>query len=141
MTLRLKNCPLDTRGRSHDQNGHFIHLGLSHGNGSRAGIQFGKVVADQSYPDDRWAHLAAGIAGLIEFPASWPGSHLKPRATAFVVFYNYNMPGLDRSKVMLLPTSSNAPPNMLAVLVIEKGHQTNSADLTRGSLVIFELAM
>jgi hypothetical protein len=77
----------------------------------------------------------------ILLPAFWPGSHLKPRATAFVVFYDYNIPGLDRSKVELLPTSSNAPPNMLAVLVIEKGRQTNSADLTRGSLFIFELAM
>jgi hypothetical protein len=107
--------------------------------GSR--ITFGKEVADQSYPDDRWTHLAAGIAGLIELPAIWPGSHLKPRATAFVVFYDYNIPGLDRSKVELLPTSSNAPPNMLAVLVIEKGPQTNSTDLTHGSLLIFELAM
>ena len=104
-------------------------------------IKFGKVVADQSYPDDRWANLATSIAGLIELPAIWPGSHLKPRTTAFVAFYDYNIPGLDRSKVMFLPTSLNVPPNMLAVLMIEKGPQTNSADNTRGSLFIFELAM
>ena len=111
------------------------------GKASGPRIKFRKVVADQSYPDDRWAHLATSIADLIELPASWPGSHLKPRATAFVAFYDYNIPGLDRSKVMLLSTSSNAPPNMLAVLMIEKGHQTNSEDNARGSFFIFELAM
>lgn len=104
-------------------------------------ITFDKVVADKSYPDDRWAHLAAGIAGLYELPAIWPGTHLKPRATAFVVFYDYNIPGLDRSKVALLSTSSNAPPNILAVLVIKKGPQTLSTDRTGNSLFIFELAM
>ena len=81
-------------------------------------ITFGTPVSEQSFPDERWEIMARDIASLIEIPAFSTGSHIEPKATAFVVFYDVYMPGLDHSKVMLLPTTSNAKPNTLAVLVI-----------------------
>jgi hypothetical protein len=114
-------------------------------------ITFGKVVPQQSFPDERWTDMAKSIASLIEIPAYSTGSRIVPRATAYVVFYDINMKGLDRSKVILLPTTANAEPNMLAVLVIEHqnhsrskdvlGIRLDSADENGDSIYFFELAM
>ena len=114
-------------------------------------ITFGEPVPEASFPDQRWEIMAKDIASLVEIPAYSTGSHIEPRATAYVVFYDIYMPGLDHSKVILLPTSSNAKPNTLAVLVIEhrnhyrtkdiRGTQTGSADQNGNRLYFFELAM
>jgi len=114
-------------------------------------ITFGEVVTEQSFPDGRWGAMAADIASLVEIPAYSTGSRIEPTATAYVIFYDIYMPGLDHSKVILLPTSSNAKPNMLAVLVIEhrnhlrtreiRGTQTGSADQNGNQIFFFELAM
>ena len=87
-------------------------------------ITFSRVVSQQSFPDERWTDMAKDIASLVELPAYTTGSRIKPKATAFVVFYDVNISGLDRSKVMLLPTTTDAEPNMLVVLVIK--HQNYS---------------
>lgn len=114
-------------------------------------IIFEKPVPEASFPDERWQLMASDIASLVEIPAYSTGSHIDPKATAYVVFYDVYMPGLDHSKVILLPTSSNAKPNTLAVLVIEhrnhhrtrdiRGTQTGSADQNGNRLFFFELAM
>jgi hypothetical protein len=114
-------------------------------------ITFGEVVPQQSWPDDRWGLMARDIASLIEIPAYHTGSRIEPKATAYVVFYDIYMPGLDHSKVMLLPTTSNAKPNTLAVLVVKhqnhyrarsiKGTLTGSADQNGNLIYFFELAM
>jgi hypothetical protein len=95
--------------------------------------------------------MAKDIASLAELPAYSTGSRIAPKATAYVVFYDVNMSGLDRSKVMLLPTTTDAEPNMLVVLVIKhKNHsnaqgvlgiQTDSANQNGNSIYFFELAM
>jgi len=114
-------------------------------------ITFGEPVPEASFPDGRWEIMARDIASLIEIPAYSTGSHIEPKATAYVVFYDVYMPGLDHSKVMLLPTTSAAKPNTLAVLVIEhrnhlmtreiRGTQTGSADQNGDRIFFFELAM
>lgn len=114
-------------------------------------ITFGDIEPQQSFPDERWQDLARDIASLVEIPAYSTGSHIAPTATAYVVFFKTYMPGLDYSKVILLPTSSNARPNTLAVLVIKhrnhhraqdiRGTQTGSADQNGNRIYFFELAM
>ena len=114
-------------------------------------ITFGKTVPEKSYPDERWEMMARDIASLIEIPAYSTGSRIEPKATAYVVFYDVYMPGLDHSKVILLPTTSNAKPNTLAVLVVEhrnhlrtreiRGTQTGSADQNGNRIFFFELAL
>lgn len=114
-------------------------------------ITFGKVVPEESFPDDRWGDMARDIASLIEMPAYSTGSRIEPKATAYVVFYDIDISGLDRSNVMLLPTTANRKPNTLAVLVIEHknrsrtkdvlGVRLESADTNGNSIYFFELAM
>jgi hypothetical protein len=114
-------------------------------------ITFGTVESTQSYPDARWSNLARDIAGLVEMPAYSTGSRIEPKATAFVAFYDLGMPGLDRSRVRHLPTSSNAEPNMLVVLIIKhqnhsrsrdvKGTRSGSSSDNGNEIYLFELAM
>jgi hypothetical protein len=114
-------------------------------------ITFDKVVTQQSFPDERWKDMATDIASLVEIPAYSTGSRIAPKATAYVVFYDVDMPGLDRSNVMLLPTTTEAEPNTLIVLVIEhqnhsrsqgaQGVGRNSADENGDNIYFFELAM
>ncbi len=116
-----------------------------------ARITFSRVVSQQSFPDDRWTDMAKDIASLAEMPAYSTGSRIVPKATAYVVFYDVNTAGLDRSKVMLLPTTTDAEPNMLVVLVIKHqnhsnaqgvlGIQTDSASQNGNNIYFFELAM
>jgi hypothetical protein len=114
-------------------------------------ITFSRIVSKQSFPDDRWTDMAKDIASLVELPAYSTGSRITPKATAYVVFYDVNLSGLDRSKVMTLPTTADAEPNMLVVLVIKHqnhsrtqgilGIQKSSADQNGNSIYFFELAM
>ena len=116
-----------------------------------AKITFSRVVSKQSFPDERWMNMAKDIASLVEMPAYSTGSRIAPKATAYVVFYDVNMSGLDRSKVMLLPTTTEADPNTLVVLLIKHqnhsnaqgvlGIQTDSANQNGNSIYFFELAM
>lgn len=116
-----------------------------------ARISFSEIESQQSFPDERWATMAKDIANLVEFPAYSTGSRIEPKATAYVAFYDAYMPGLDSSKVMLLPTSKDAEPNTLVVLVVKhknhssaqdvRGVQTNSASQSGNRIFFFELAM
>ena len=114
-------------------------------------ITFGKIVPQQSFPDERWADLASQIASMVKIKAYTTGTRIDPKATAYVVFYDVYMPGLDRDNIILLPTSTLSQPNTLAVLVIEhqnhsitkdiSGWQTGSADQNGNKIYFFELAM
>ena len=111
-------------------------------------ITFPKVKSKQSFPDGRWEALAKGIAGLAETPAFNTGSRIDPRATAYVAFYDVDIKGVDRSKVMLLPTSVEGEPNTLAVLLVRHKNHTSAknAELGRSgqmgsNVYFFELAL
>ena len=114
-------------------------------------ITFGTVVPEESFPDERWVSMATDIASLVEIPAYTTGSRIDPTATAYVVFYDVYMPGLDHSDVILLPTTSNARPNTLAILVVKhqnhhltrdiRNVQTASADQNGNLIYFFELAL
>ena len=118
---------------------------------NHAKMIFSKPVSKQSFPDERWMDIAKDIASLVEMPAYSTGSRIEPRATAYVVFYDIDMPGVDRSKVILLPTTTDTEPNMLAILVIKHqnhsstqdvlGTRTSSADQSGNNIFFFELAM
>ena len=118
-------------------------------NGGR--MTFDRVVSKQSFPDARWKDMATDIASLVEIPAYSTGSRINPKATAYVVFYDNNVSGVDRSRVMRLPTTTDAEPNMMVLLVIKhqnfsrtqavRGTQTESASQNGNSIYFFELAM
>lgn len=95
-------------------------------------IRFGnKVKAQDSDPDGRLAPLATGIASLLELPAVSTGSRIKPKATAYIIFYDHDLAGIDRDQVMHLPTSAEGKPNTLALLVID--HRGSSSARPRSN--------
>ena len=111
-------------------------------------ITFPKVKSKASFPDERWIDLAKGIASLAETPAYQTGSRIDPSANAYVAFYPADMAGVDRSKIMRLPTSVKGEPNTLAVLVVKhKNHsKAKNAVMTGNSktgsdIYFFELAL
>jgi len=114
-------------------------------------IVFSKVDPERSYPDERWEALASDIASLVQMPAYSTGTRIDPKATAYVVFYDANIEGVDRSSAIYLPTSAYSEPNTLAVLLIEHdnhsstrdalGTRLRSAHQNTNRILLFELAM
>lgn len=112
---------------------------------------FSKLDAEQSFPDQRWETIALDIASLVQMPAYSTGSRIDPKATAYVVFYDRDVSGVEPEKVIYLPTSAYSRPNTLAVLLIEHdnhlatrdalGTRTRSADQNTDNIFFFELAM
>ena len=114
-------------------------------------IVFSNVETKLSYPDERWEIIATEIASLVQMPAYSTGSRIDPRATAYVVFYDVDLPGVDRSSAIYLPTSAYSEPNTLAVLLIDHdnhsstrdalGTRLRSAHQNTDRILLFELAM
>lgn len=112
---------------------------------------FSEVETEVSYPDKRWEGLALDIASLVQMPAYSTGSRIDPKATAYVVFFDRNAPGLDVEEPIYLPTSAYSRPNVLAVLLIEHdnhysarsstGTRVRSADQNTDRALFFELAL
>jgi hypothetical protein len=99
------------------------------------------------------AQIALGVASWIEFPSYSTGSRIKPRASAYIALYKEVLSDLEVKGVMKVPTSVDADPNTLVVVVIDrkdnsKATNSNIRDanaelgLRDGSDVyLFELAM
>jgi len=114
-------------------------------------IDFKRVISKNSFPDARWESVATSLAGLVELPATSTGSRMKPKATAYVVLYDNDIEGIDRSNVTQVQTSAGNIPNTLAVLVINyhtssysKRSECYSAGVSDGSgsdLYLIELAL
>lgn len=106
-----------------------------------------------AYPDNSLAQIALGVASWIEFPAYSTGSRIRPRASAYIALYKDVLSDLEVKGVMRVPTSLDAVPNTLVVVVIDrkdnsKATNSNIRDanaelgLRDGSdLYLFELAM
>ena len=114
-------------------------------------IYFNQVETQQSFPDERWMDIANEIANLVQMPAYSTGSRIVPRATAYVVFYDASISGLDDANIIYLPTSAYARPNVVAVLLIKHdnysgardalGARTRSAHQNTDRILFFELAL
>jgi hypothetical protein len=112
-----------------------------------------RLKSKSSYPDESLAQIALGVASWIEFPSYSTGSRIKPRASAYIALYKDVLSDLEVKGVMKVPTSVDADPNTLVVVVIDrkdnsKATNSNIRDanaelgLRDGSDVyLFELAM
>ncbi|MFT5099068.1 MAG: hypothetical protein ACI9VI_001661 [Candidatus Azotimanducaceae bacterium] len=114
-------------------------------------INFKRVISKNSYPDARWNSVAASLAGLVQLPATSTGSRMKPKATAYVVLYDNDIQGIDRSDAIQVETSAGSVPNTLAVLVIKtfsssyskrsEGTSSGMAGETGSDFYLIELAL
>ncbi|MCH7741558.1 MAG: hypothetical protein IIB71_02715 [Proteobacteria bacterium] len=96
-------------------------------------VYFDKVKSKKPFPDDRREAAAREIAGKIEMPAPVnTGSRIRPRVTAYVVFFKDGIESLDLGLSRQGSTSVEEVPNALAVLMIK--HKDNS-DTMAGQIV------
>ena len=89
-------------------------------------LRFEKVKDKVSYPDDSLKQLALGLAGLIELPVYSTGSRIKPRATAYMAFYEGSTEDFGIENAVEIPTSAEGEPNTIVLLII-KQKETSSA--------------
>jgi len=114
-------------------------------------MHFKKISNRRSYPDDRLADVAKSIAAMADRPLHNTGSRVKPRATAFVAFYEGRVDGFSSDQIQYLPTSAEKAPNIMAVLIVQDtqnsatkngGRTVRTAGGPEGSDVyLFELAL
>jgi hypothetical protein len=113
-------------------------------------MRFSKLNTRESFPDDRLAYVAKSIAGMADRAVNNTGSRIKEKATAYVAFYEGRVPGISPEHIMVLTTSAQKAPNVMAVLIVKdnnsaskKGSRTvsNTSGPEGSGVYLFELAL
>jgi len=114
-------------------------------------MRFDDIIKNRSFPDERLAALALGIAAMANRPAFTTGSRIQPSAMAYVVFYDGKIDAIAPERRMLLPTSVDKEPNTTAILVVRNADNSNARDAritasTKGrrdgsDIYVFDLAI
>ena len=113
-------------------------------------MRFSKLNTRESFPDDRLAYAAKSIAGMADRAVNNTGSRIKEKATAYVAFYEGRVPGISPEHIMVLTTSAQKAPNVMAVLIVKdnnsaskKGSRTvsNTSGPEGSGVYLFELAL
>jgi len=114
-------------------------------------MKFDDIVENRSFPDERLAALALGIAAMANRPAFTTGSRIQPSAMAYVVFYTDKIDAIALERRMHLPTSVDKEPNTTAILIVRNADNSNARDAritasTKGrrdgsDIYVFDLAI